>query len=162
VTLPAAATDALLFELAGSRYAVPAMHVAEVVRAVQIEMLPRAPWVVSGLINLRGEIVPVIDVRRRLGLPDKELAPEDYFVIAHCGARRVALHVDRALELESIRPEPVPRVGEETQADYVAGVVPVADGVLMIHDLPAFLSAAESEMLDDALGQAASPHEGAA
>ena len=162
MTLPSAATDALLFELAGSRYAVPAMHVAEVVRAVQIEVLPRAPWVVSGLINLRGEIVPVIDVRRRLGLPDKALAPEDYFVIAHCGARRVALHVDRALELGSIKPEPMPRVGDEAPAEYVAGVVPVEGGVLMIHDLPAFLSAAEGDMLDDALGQATELHEGAA
>lgn len=148
---PSAPTDALLFELAGARMALVAGLVSEVVRAVEIEPLPRAPAVVSGVINVRGSLTPVIDVRRRLGLAPKALSPEDHFIVADCGARRVALHVDRALDLLSIRDLPIEPLAANTNSPYVAGALALEDGVLMIYDLPAFLSAAESAALSQAL-----------
>lgn len=148
---PSAPSDALLFELAGSRMALVAGLVSEVVRAVEIEPLPQAPPVVSGVINVRGSLTPVIDLRRRLGLPAKTLSPDDHFIVASCGARRVALHVDRALDLLSIGELSVEPLGQGTSSPFVSGAVALQDGVLVIYDLGAFLSAAESATLTHAL-----------
>lgn len=148
---PSAPTDALLFELAGSRMALVAALVSEVVRAVEIEPLPQAPAVVSGVINVRGALTPVIDVRRRLGLAPKQLSPDDHFIVADCGPRRVALHVDRAVDLLSIRELPIEPLAADTSSPYVAGALALEDGVLMIYDLAAFLSASESAALTQAL-----------
>jgi purine-binding chemotaxis protein CheW len=148
---PSAATDALLFELAGSRIALVAKHVIEVVRAVEIEPLPYAPAVVSGVINARGVLLPVIDMRRRLGLQTKALSPDDHFIIADCGPRQVALHVDRALDLLAIDAPALRPLAENTASPYVAGALAVEDGVLLIYDLPAFLSGAEAATLDQAM-----------
>jgi purine-binding chemotaxis protein CheW len=151
VSGPSAPADALLFELAGSRMALVAELVSEVVRAVAIEPLPKAPNVVSGVINLRGSLTPVIDLRRRLGLPAKPLSPEDHFIVADCGPRRVALHVDRAVDLMSIRDQVIEPLAAEASSPYVAGAVALADGVLMIYDLATFLSTSEASELSHAL-----------
>lgn len=149
------ATDALLFELAGARMALVAKLVIEVLRAVAIEPLPYAPAVVSGVINARGSLLPVIDMRRRLGLQGKALDPDDHFIVAECGPRRLALHVDRALDLMAIDPQALEPLAQGTASPYVAGALPVDDGVLFIYDLPAFLSAAEGETLDHAITELA-------
>jgi purine-binding chemotaxis protein CheW len=144
--------DALLFELAGARLAVSAACVIEVVRAVAIDALPEAPPVVSGVINLRGEVMPVIDMRKRFGLPARPALPEDYFIAVQSGPHRVALHVDRPLELERVTPTPFEQlVDTPARYAYVSGVVPTLDGVLLICDLPRFLSAPESLALSRAL-----------
>ena len=148
---PGAPTDALLFELAGARMALVAGLVSEVVRAVEIEPLPQAPPVVSGVINVRGALTPVIDLRRRLGLATKPLSPHDHFIVADCGSRRVALHVDRALDLLPIHELAIEPLAEEAASPYVAGALALPDGVLVICDLAAFLSASEATTLNLAL-----------
>lgn len=151
--------DALLFELADARLAIPAACVIEVVRAVAIDPLPEAPAVVSGVINMRGLVMPVIDMRKRFGLPARAAMPEDYFIAVNSGPHRVALHVDRPLDLEQVTPTPFEAlVDVPASYAYVSGVVPTLDGVLLICDLPRFLSSADST----ALGRALSLLEGAA
>lgn len=151
VAVLGAPSDALLFELAGARMALLAGIVVEVVRAVEIEPLPQAPPVVSGVINIRGSLTPVIDLRRRLGFAARPLSPEDHFIVADCGTRRVALHVDRALDLLSIRELPMDPLGPEATSPYVSGAVALEDGVLVIYDLSLFLSDAEAATLALAL-----------
>jgi purine-binding chemotaxis protein CheW len=125
--------------------------VSEVVRAVEIEPLPQAPAVVSGVINVRGALTPVIDLRRRLGLSAKELSPDDHFIVADCGSRRVALHVDRAVDLLSIRDLAIEPLARDAASPYIAGAVALEDGVLVIYDLATFLSALETTALNLAL-----------
>lgn len=144
--------DALLFEFAGARAAVPAACVIEVLRAVAIAALPEAPEVVSGVINMRGAIMPVIDMRKRFGFPTREALPEDYFIAVRSGSHRVALHVDRPLDLARVTPMSLEQlVDSPASYAYVSGVVPTLDGVLLICDLPRFLSVAESAALERAL-----------
>lgn len=125
--------------------------VSEVIRAVEIEPLPQAPAVVSGVINVRGSLTPVIDLRRRLGFAAKELSPEDHFIVADCGPRRVALHVDRALDLLSIRELTIEPLAQEAASPYIAGALALPDGVLVIYDLAKFLSESEAATLNLAL-----------
>ncbi len=107
---------------------------------------------VEGLLNLRGELLPVLDPRRRFRLPLRPLSPMDHFIVARAGPRTVVLRVDRAEGLLSL----VPGSWDETPGElpgvgYVAGAVKLPDGLVLVHDLKSFLSEAEALALDTAL-----------
>ena len=150
--------DVLVFEVGGIRYALPAAEVREIVRAVTIVPLPTAPAMVEGLINVRGEVVPVLDVRSPFRLPAKPLTHTDHLVLAWAGPRLVAVRADRALDLIRVQPGSIDdaRMGGPG-ADCVAGVATVSDGLVLIHDLRAFLDDAEAAALDNAMATDASP-----
>lgn len=144
--------DVLRFEVSERRYALPSASVREVVRAVRVEPLPKAPAIVEGVVNARGTIVPVFDLRARFGLPPKPLDHADHFVFAWAGRRLAAIRADRALDLVSLDAEQIEDARSAVPgADYVAGVAKLPDGLLLIHDLATFLSEAEARTLDEAL-----------
>jgi purine-binding chemotaxis protein CheW len=141
--------DCLVFALDSHRFALPAAVVVEVARVVASAPLPGAPEIVEGAINVRGTIVPVLDVRARFGLPAADVDPDQHLILARAGRRVVALRVDRALALVAIPDdafEPVERVAPGTP--LVAGVARLPDGVLVIHDIERFLSLDEAQRLD--------------
>jgi purine-binding chemotaxis protein CheW len=147
--------EVLLFTLEGQRYGLLSEDVRELVRAARLTPLPRAPAVVEGLLNLRGTLLPVLDLRRRFHHPSRPLSPMDHFIVARAGPREVVLRVDRAEGLRVLAPgewDPAPRAlpGLGT----VAGAVKLEDGVVLVHDLAAFLSEAEALELDAALAAA--------
>lgn len=149
--------DALSFELAGTQYALLAAYVREVIRAVAIEPLPHAPSVIAGVFNLRGAVMPVVDTRKRLGFPSKPIAPEDFFLVTQTASFAVALHIDRPLDLITVTVAPVDHAAPALRGTaFLAGVVTTDDGLLLIQDLPAFLSIAEAAALGDALHAAGS------
>ncbi|WP_257451131.1 chemotaxis protein CheW [Archangium lipolyticum] len=150
--------EVLLFTLEGQRYALPAGDVRELVRAVRLTPLPRAPAVVEGLLDLRGELLPVLDMRRRFRLPARPLSSLDHLVVAQAGSRHVALRVDRAEGLLTLEPalfdetpRALPGVG------YVAGALKLTDGLVLVHDLRTFLSEAEALELEEALAREGAP-----
>jgi purine-binding chemotaxis protein CheW len=150
--------EVLLFTLERQRYGLPVASVRELVRAARLTPLPRAPDVVEGLLNLRGELIPVLDLRRRFRHAARPLSPGDHFIVATTGARAVALRVDRAEGLHVIAPDEwdtspreLPGVG------YVAGAAKLPDGLVLVHDLRSFLSEAEALQLDTALGALPEP-----
>jgi purine-binding chemotaxis protein CheW len=152
------ALDALVFELAAERYALPIGDVVEVLRAVAIRALPQAPAIVEGIFDLRGELVPVLDMRARFRLTPKPLDPGEHLIVAQAGSRRVALRADQALALERLRAVAPEQAGNLPRGvGYVAGVASTADGMVLIHDLRAFLDQAETLELDRALQAAALP-----
>jgi purine-binding chemotaxis protein CheW len=144
--------EAILFEVGGQRYGLPAADVREVARAVTMARLPRAPAIVEGVVNVRGMLVGVLDIRARFRLAPKGLEPTDHLIVAQAGSRVVALRVDRVVDLVRLdagqiggAEQAVPGVG------YVAGVARTDDGLVLIHDLRTFLSEAEALSLDEAL-----------
>jgi purine-binding chemotaxis protein CheW len=145
-------SEVLLFTLDGQRYGLPSADVRELVRAARLTPLPRAPDVVEGLLNLRGELLPVLDLRRRFRLPARPLSPMDHFIVARAGPRTVVLRVDRAegmLNLEAGTWDET--AGELPGVGYVAGAVKLEEGLVLVHDLRTFLSEAEALALDTAL-----------
>jgi purine-binding chemotaxis protein CheW len=150
--------EILLFEIGGERYGLLARDVRELIRAVTIAPLPKAPAIVEGLINLRGRIVPVLDIRTRFRIPAKPLEPSDHLVVAMTGAGLVAIRVDRAMDLVRVDDRDIEEAKRIVpQAEHVAGVAKLADGLVLIHDLRTFLSESEGLALDDALRSAAGP-----
>ena len=144
--------EVLVFEVGGQRYGLPTVDVRELVRAVAITPLPNAPAVIEGVVNVRGRVLPVLDVRARFRLPAKPLDPSDLFIVASAGPRGVILRVDRATHLALVDEASVQ--SPQTlgpSATYVAGVAKLDDGMVLIHDVATFLSAAEAASLDEAL-----------
>jgi purine-binding chemotaxis protein CheW len=144
--------EILVFVLAGQRYALWVSDVRELLRAVAIVPLPQAPGIIEGVINLRGRVVPVIDLRRRFGLPARDVQPNDHLIVVAAGARLVAVRADRALDLVRLDPRQIERgAALSPAARQVPGVARLAYGLTVIHDVRAFLSDAEATGLDEAL-----------
>lgn len=144
--------DLLVFVVGSRSYALPAASVTEVVRCVAITELPGAPRVVEGVVNVRGALVPVLDIRRRFGLSPRAPSVSDLLIIAASGSRLVAFRCDGEATVRRTQ------AGEiETSRDalsgsrFIAGVAKLPDGTVLIHDLAAFLTEAESADLDQAL-----------
>lgn len=147
-------TTFLMFVLGRQRFAINVDAIEEVVRAVRLVPVPRASRMIEGLIDLRGAVVPVLDIRLRFGLPSKIIELADHIVIAHAGGCVVGIRVDRAI---NILPLPVDEV-EDIRAtavvsDCVAGVAKLPDGLLLIHELGTFLLDAEAHELNEVIKQ---------
>jgi purine-binding chemotaxis protein CheW len=141
-----------VFTVGGSRCAVPLEHVQEVVRAVAITPLPTAPPIVEGVIDVRGTVVPVVDVRARLGLPPEPVRPEQRMVLVVAGARQVALRVDDVEWVARIRSSSVSEPERIARGiGWLAGVARLKDGLVLFHDLDTFFRQGETEALDAAL-----------
>lgn len=144
--------DLLIFEQSGQKYAVRSAVVREVLRAFSAVTLPKAPPIVEGILNVRGEIIPLLNMRRRFGLPDLPPSVTDHFVIAWEGTRWVALRVDRVLNLERLPVKKTSDAGKYiSSAELVDGVATGQDGMILIHDLGRFLGSAEKQALTQAL-----------
>ena len=143
--------DLLTFDLGGIRCALPATDVREVVRAVSILPLPNAPAAVEGVINVRGTLVPVLDLRRRLDLPARPVALSDHLVLVRAGGRDVAVRVDRAIAVVAAGDEclEAPDAGLTT-APFISAVGKLVDGLVLVHDLRRFLDASEEASLEAA------------
>jgi len=152
MTAGGTALQLVIFALDGQRFAFPLASVQRVLSMVAPAPLPEAPAIALGVINLHGLIVPMLDIRRRLGLPRREYGPADRLVVARSSRRLLAIPVDEALGVTEVAtgsvipPEAIlPGIGR------VAGVAPLADGLLFIHDLDSFLSLDEEQGLTSAL-----------
>ncbi len=145
-------TAFLRVRLGGGIVGIPAIAVQEIVRAVAISALPGAPPIIEGAVNVRGRIVPVVDLRRRLALPARTLDPDEFLVVLGIGDRHIALRVDDVDDVVEVPDDSVESSESLSPAlRGLAGISARADGVLVIHDPAAFISQAETEQLDAAL-----------
>jgi purine-binding chemotaxis protein CheW len=152
-------TQLVVFGLDAQRYALPLASVERSVRAVEVAVLPNAPAVVLGVIDVAGRILPVMNLRRRFGLPERAISPAEHFLLAKANGRNVALVIDEA---QGVIECPVAEVVRPTQIvpglNQIQGVVKLADGLVLIQDLERFLSLEEAGVLTEALDQEV-PHE---
>lgn len=149
--------ELLIFELAGQLYALPSSVVKEVLRAFSAVPIPNAPPIVLGLINVRGEIMPLLSLRTRLGVEEKPLSLTDHFIIAKDEHRQVALRVDRVLNLQRVpfsRPFDPGRFA--SGSEVISGIATIPEGMVLIHDLGRFLSDSQRAQIDSAIRELAS------
>jgi purine-binding chemotaxis protein CheW len=108
---------------------------------------------VCGVVNVGGQITPVVNMRKRCRLPERDVALSDQLIVARTARRPLALAVDTVLDVvDCPRQDIIPAERILAEMEYVAGVVKLADGMLFIHDLDTFLSREEAQSLDDAIG----------
>lgn len=126
------------FRLGEEQFGVPIAAVQEIVRLPDITPIPEAPRFVEGVINLRGRIIPVLDLGRRLRLPDRPRTRKARILIVEVDRRQVGLIVDGAsevLRLPASALEPPPPMISGIGVEYLAGVGKLEGQLLVLLDL---------------------------
>ncbi len=142
----------VVFTLSKQRYGLPLSTVERIVRIVDVTPLPHAPDGVLGVVNVQGRVIPVINMRRRFHLPEREIALTDQMVVAHTARRPVVLVVDAVIGvLEYYEQEVVGPQDVLPDLRYVQGVVKLDSELILIHNLDKFLSLEEETALDRAM-----------
>ena len=142
----------VLLTVDGQTYALHLPAVDRIVRMVEITPLPGAPDAVEGVVNVQGEVVPVVSIRRRLGLTHRGIAVSDSLVVARARTRRVAIIAESVLGVVEHPADAVVSTGDITRGiQHIEGVLKTSDGLVLIHDLDRFFSPEEERSLDLAL-----------
>ena len=144
--------DLFVFYLGEHRIGLPLGRIVRILQAVEVMELPNSPDVVLGMINVRGQLVPVVDVRLRFGLEPKELEPSDHMIMATSRGRNMAFVADASVGVVATN---VGNTFSHDQLDaktpWIDAVMRTIDGVVFIHDFDNFLSLEEAGVMADAL-----------
>ena len=145
----AAAQSLVVFTLNEWRYALHLAAVERIVLIAAITPLPKAPEIVLGVVDIQGHIVPVVDIRKRFRLPERQIQLSDHLIIASTCKHAVALRVDEVGGVIT-RPHEDRTTAEQIlpNLQYLEGVVKLEDGLILIHDLDTFLSPVEAQQLE--------------
>jgi purine-binding chemotaxis protein CheW len=131
------------FFLSREEYGVDVRLVQEIIRVTEITPVPRAPESIKGVINLRGRVIPVIDLKRKLGLGDVEPGRRARIVVVKLRERLIGLLVDAASQVLKVPVsgiDPAPDAVIEIAADYIRGVAKLPDRLIILMDLQKILS----------------------
>ncbi len=138
------------FRLENETYGINVMQVQEVLRYSEIAPVPGAPSYVLGIINLRGNVVTVIDTRNRFGLACSDTTDQTRIVIIESDSQVIGILVDAVAEVVYLRQseiEATPNVGNEDNAKFIQGVCHKNDELLILVDLEKFMTDEEWQEL---------------
>jgi purine-binding chemotaxis protein CheW len=134
------------FRIGGETFALPIARVREIVRVPPITAVPDAPACVEGVINLRGRIIPVMDLRKRFGEPAVTAPKKNRILVTEVDGRLVGLIVDAASEVLKIPPaeiESVPDLLADGGVDYVTGMSKLDSRLIILVDAAKLLQPGE-------------------
>ena len=138
------------FSIGSEEFGVDILKVIEIIRIMEIAKVPKAPAFVEGVINLRGLVIPIIDLRRRFGLENKASDSSTRIIVIEINGMSVGFVVDSVSEVLRIPAntvEPAPAVVAGVDSDYISGVGKLEDRLLILLDLDKLLSADDMETL---------------
>jgi len=144
----------LTFTLGNEEYGIEIRNVTEIIGIQKVTDLPDTPNFVKGVINLRGKVIPVIDVRLRFNLEAKEYNDRTCIIVVNIRSMSVGLIVDTVSEVMDIPDKDVedpPRVNNKAGSRYIKGLGKVGDNVKILLDTHKLLFGDEIEQISDAL-----------
>jgi purine-binding chemotaxis protein CheW len=145
------------FKLGSEEYGVDIAQVQEINRMVAVTHVPRAPQFMEGVINLRGQLIPIIDLRSRFGMPRAEHTKNTRIVVTEIGAKRVGMVVDsvsEVLRLPVDHVEAAPEMITGVDTEYIRGVGKIEDRLIILLDLAKIISGSEKRELESADAEA--------
>jgi purine-binding chemotaxis protein CheW len=148
-------TQLISFAIGDDQYGVDIMAVREIKGWTDITPLPRQSEYVRGVLNLRGVIVPIVDLRCRFGQGLTKATPLHIVIIVQIAAKPIGLLADRVLDIVSLdetQIKPVPRVAQSQRVSFLSGLVTTEAGMIALIDLPNLLSMQLGEDADTASG----------
>ena len=157
-THDAPASQYLTLNLAQEEYGVDILAVREIRGWTPVTRIPQAPSYVLGVLNLRGAIVPVIDMRLRFGLPREDYGPTTVTVIVTVAGRNFGVVVDGVsdvLDVTAANLRPVPDMGTTVDTEYLKGLTAVDERMVLLLDVDKLLQPQDAQMLEAALPAAA-------
>ncbi|MCR4406675.1 MAG: chemotaxis protein CheW [Anaerolineae bacterium] len=148
----------LTFKLDDQEYALDITNVVQVVRMVAITPIPKAPEVVEGVINLRGKVIPVINLRQRCGLPTRPYGLNDHLLIARINDQVMALIVDVVSEMLTLPMSDLDFTSEigPQKMEFISGVGRLNDKLILVLDPNVLLACEDQQRLTAALASTSS------
>jgi purine-binding chemotaxis protein CheW len=146
------------FRIGRETFGLPISMVREIIRVPDITAVPNAPAYIEGVINLRGRIIPVVDLRKRFGEKSFEPNKKNRVVVVELGTRAIGLIVNSASEVLRISPSDIEEpnnVFHEGELDYITGVGKLKGRLVLLLDLNRILQRGELKRLDEAADSAA-------
>ena len=140
------------FRVGEEEFSVSILKVQEIIRMSEITKVPRSPDFVEGVINLRGKVIPVIDLRKRFGLEATERNNDTRTIVVDCEGKVVGLIVDsvtEVLRLSSSTVEPPPDIVGGVDSEYISGVGKLEDRLVILLNIDKVLSMNEKSLLGD-------------
>lgn len=138
------------FSIGEEEFGVNILKVQEINRTMEITKVPRSPEFVEGVINLRGKVIPIIDLRRRFGLVSKPEDKDTRIIVIEINSVIVGFVVDavsEVLRIPASTVEPPPPVVAGVESDYISGVGQLKDRLLIMLDLDRLLSTEDLDIL---------------
>lgn len=147
----------LTFTLAEEEYGIGILKVKEIIGMITITMVPQTPAYVKGVINLRGKVIPVVDLRLKFGMESRSYTERTCIIVVEItkasGSVLIGIVVDsvsEVLNIKSAEIEDTPNFGNHLDTDYIYGMAKVGGGVKILLDIDKVLSAEEIAVLDRA------------
>ena len=144
----------LTFTLADEEYGIGILKVKEIIGMMAITSVPRTPDFVKGVINLRGKVIPVIDLRLKFGMPAIDYTDRTCIIVVEIDADdmtiQIGIVVDAVSEVLNIKEEEIenaPSFGTSINMDYILGMAKIDSGVKILLDIDKVLSAKEIQVL---------------
>lgn len=138
----------LTFHLAGEDYGIEICYVIEIIGIQSITNVPDMPAFIRGVINLRGKVIPVMDVRARFGLPARDYDDRTCIIVINVDTTEVGLVVDEVSEVADIpesQVEPAPRTSKNTESSYIQGMGKMNNRVKILLDVHKLLFSGEMQ-----------------
>jgi purine-binding chemotaxis protein CheW len=136
------------FRIGGEEYAIDIMRIKEIIHPLKITKVPKAPPFIEGVVELRGQILPIVDLRKRFELPNLEVTRATKYIIVSLERRILGLVVDAVSEVlrvprKDIKPPPELGFAGGGQASFFTGVCHLGERIIMILDLDQILTRQE-------------------
>jgi len=146
------------FRLGREEFSMDILKVQEIIRHMDLTRVPRTPEFVDGVINLRGRVIPVLDLRKRFGLPADERTNETRIIVVDVDDTTVGLKVDavsEVLRLPADTVEPPPSLVTGIESDYIKGVGKLEGRLIILLDVAKILTRTEKDALGNVLNAVA-------
>ena len=147
----------MTFRLGQETYGIPILKVREIIGMMEITEVPRMPDFIKGVINLRGKIIPLMDLRLKFGLDETKYTDRTVFIVLEIKldderGKEMGVVVDSASEvinIEDTEIEPPPRYGVEVENDFIVGMAKHEKKVIMLLDIERVITEKELEFLSE-------------
>ncbi len=136
----------VVFELASEHFGVNIAAVESIIKMQEITKMPRSPRFVEGVTNLRGKVLPVVDLRKRFGLPSQEVSKDSRIVVVTISGAEVGMVVDAVSEVLTVPAdcvEPAPAIATTVDSSFITGIAKLDGRLVILLDLAEILTEAE-------------------
>ncbi len=141
------------FVLHGEEYGVPILCVQEIIRYETLTRVPQSPDYVDGVLNLRGQVIPVVNLRKKFELPERERDRSTRIIVVEVQKRVMGMVVDEVSEVLQVDMEdiaPPPPMGTHLRTDYISGMAKINETLVILLEIDKILTSEESVILETA------------
>ena len=138
----------LTFILGSEVYGIEILKVREIIKLMDITAVPRTPDYLKGVINLRGKVIPIVDLRSKFSMPEIEHTQETCIIVAEVNQTSIGIIVDSVSEVSNINSEEIeeaPHLGQDIDTDFILGLGKTKERIVILLDIALVLSSEDLE-----------------